>query len=237
MTLEEPILSADDLRRGIRYANLAHAERDPAKARELRLKALDLDRGALPTNDARLALDYRDLGLAEKDLGNLVEAQAYLDTALDIALRCMPEDDLDLASIFSILGLIEHELGNCEKAEALLSRALQIKRSVLADGHPDIANGCVNLSRLLADLGRADQAVALAREAGDIWRKSDVPQDWRLGKVYWVFGAIAGQSGDREKACSHFEEALRLLRFGYNEEHPWIVAVKAQLDAVAGGSP
>jgi hypothetical protein len=41
---------------------------------------------------------------------------------------------------------------------------------------------------------------------------------------------ILGMDDWRHRILLHLEEALRLLRKGHGEQHPWVVAVKKELD-------
>lgn len=195
-------------------------------------RCLEVEKRMLPSIHENLATRYSNLCSYERIRGNYVEAQKHGLRAIAINEAIHKVAHPDLAFAYNSLGLVEQELGNMSRAEELLRRSLEIRIGLFGSANLSTANGMVNLARVLLSLDREHEAESYAKSALDIWRHSQVPDDWRSGKAHWLLGTVAARRGDTATAKHHLEDALRLLLKGNSEQHPWVVAVRKELEGL-----
>lgn len=198
-------------------------------AKQLTEEGVLIREQVLPPNHPDLALGYNDLGFILYGLGDFARARDLFRKATAIKEEVLPPDHSQLAVSYSALGMAEQSLGNLPEAESMLRRSVSIRRKGHRAGNSALANGLVNLSLVLLDEGKTSEAETYALEAREIWAQSNRREDSRLGKVYWVLGAIEARRGSRNTATAHLNEAIRLLRLGNSEDHPWVQSVKKEL--------
>jgi tetratricopeptide (TPR) repeat protein len=215
------------------YSNLGLVEQamgNPKEAKELLAKALEINKKYYDPDHPTLSTNYSNLATVEQDMGNLNEAKELIKRAISIGQVAYPSKHPQLALYYTIHALLDQALGNLKEAEPYMRRALEIRTTVFGPNHPERANGLVNYGRLLLDLGHEEDADRLAHEAAAVWEKSDNPNDWRLGKAYWIFGVFEAHKGNFVNATKYLEKALSYLRLGRGENHPWICSVKKELE-------
>lgn len=139
------------------------------------------------------------------------EAEHHFRSSLEIRRRLYGENSVRVAENIFYLGAVQNAKGNYAEAEPLCRQALAIQRL-----NPDEGN---NLPFIIQELtaslsGRGDVAAceALDREALDIFRRRYGTEDIRVAFAHFKLGTDYFLLGDLEKAKTHSEEALRLLR-------------------------
>lgn len=106
---------------------------------------------------------YR-LGMAEKALGNLSEAESQLEAALE--LRDQVNGDLSLLSRnLNALGVLMADKGDYESAYDYFARALEIKQVNFPSDHESLAIALINLGSALERRGEFHRAKELYSQA------------------------------------------------------------------------
>ena len=164
--------------------------------------------------------------------GDYAAAEPLYRRTLEARERVLGPEHPDTLVSVNNLALLLLDTGRLGEVEPLFRRSIEGRKKTYGNIHPATANSLVNLSRLILELERYDEADGLAREALAIWKQTDVPDDSRSGKAYWVLGSVAARRGDRTSAQRHLTDALKLLLLGHGEQHPWVFAVKKELDAL-----
>jgi tetratricopeptide (TPR) repeat protein len=162
--------------------------------------------------------------------GDYAGAQPLYERVLEARERMLGPEHHDTLISVNKLALLLLDMGRFGEAEPLLRRSMEGRRKTLGPDHPNTANGVAGYAMGLMHLKRDDEAAAHAREALEIWQRSGTHEDSRSGKAHWVLGTVAVRHGDRAAAKQHLEESLRLLLKGHGEQHPWVVAVKKELE-------
>lgn len=203
---------------------------NPREAKDLLKNVIEIKEQFYGFDHPSLATDYSNLATVEQDMENFNEAKKLIKQAISIGQVVHESNHPQLALYYTILALLEQALGNLKEAEPFMRRAMEIRTTVFGPNHPERANGLVNLGRLLLDLRQENEADRLAHEAIAVWETSDNPNDWRLGKAYWILGLLEVHRENLVNAVKHLEKALTLLQLGRGENHPWICSVKKELE-------
>ncbi|MGP6158260.1 MAG: hypothetical protein ACLPYS_12280, partial [Vulcanimicrobiaceae bacterium] len=167
--LERMLASAEadgDLRmRYFAHSNLgvaAYFDGDWAAAKIQELRALELARRL--GSQGFVALVLGDLGVAERELGDLDGALAYLEEA--IAIHCRLDQRLELLTNQARLAIVYAMRGDCER-----TRALAFEISAYERAHPDLVEdpGEVlwNAAQSLHRCGHHGEARALVERAAE----------------------------------------------------------------------
>lgn len=155
------------------------------EARQLFEKALAVYRSTYDAPDDRIASALNNLGLVQKQLGSLEEAEAaYLEalsmrkTLLANLLSLPSPRQKDVATAKNNVGQTLNNLGALYRARRLFpladehyKAAIRIRTEALDPIHPDLAKMANNYGKLLYDLGRFDEAEPQFERAVRILRK------------------------------------------------------------------
>jgi serine/threonine protein kinase/tetratricopeptide (TPR) repeat protein len=177
--------------------------RSPRAAEELR-PALDQARGL---GDLALeGLIATRLGGLHHDLGQFVQAGAFLDQALEIARQL---DDAPLeGQILGTLVLVHHDQGRLEEARAGYERVLAIARST-----EDLsleAKVLTNLANLVVEQGRLHEGRRLRETALALYRRlGDRPME---GLVLMNLAGLLQIEGRLDEARPVLQQALAIHR-------------------------
>lgn len=215
----------------LRLSNRALLETNLQSTRDMLADAANaIDDRENRGDEATRILVYRNLAVAEKDLGNHGRARQLLERVSTLEDAFMTSDDPRRAVTLSVAGLLEQEAGNVEKAKGFLQSALDLWERTLGLEHHGTANAMVNLGRLAWETGEWEDGLRLVRGALGIWAKSENPNDPRRGKAYWVLGLEARRAGDAATARKHLEQALKLTSLAHPSQHPWVRSLRDELD-------
>ncbi|WP_295608732.1 tetratricopeptide repeat protein [uncultured Lamprocystis sp.] len=201
-----------------------------AEAEPFTRRALDLAERAFGATHRDTLTCLHNLACSLQDQGDLAAAEPLHRRALASREQALGPAHPD--TLFSVngLALLLLDAGRFTEAEPLLRRSMDGRRDAYGAVHPATANGVASYALGLMRLGRDQEADAYAREALAIWQQTQVPEDLRSGKAHWVLGVIAKHRGDLGQAITHLQQALRLLRLGNAEDHPWVKEVRDELD-------
>lgn len=214
------------------YASQLQKQGDHTGAEPLFCRALDGFERVLGPDHPYTIIAAKFLAGFYGDKGDYARAEPLLVRALETNERVLGEEHQDTLFTANNLGLLYLDARRFADAEPLLRRSMEGRRAVLGLDHADTANGVASYAMCLMQLERSDEAAAYAQEALDIWQRSGNTEDPRSGKAYWVLGTVVARRGDPATAKQHLEEALRLLLNGHGEQHPWIVAVKKEIEGL-----
>lgn len=155
------------------------------EARQLFEKALSIYRDTYDAPDDRIAAALNNLGLVQKQLGDLDQAEAaYLEalsmrkTLLANLLSSPSPRQKDVATAKNNVGQTLNNLGALYRAQRQFQladdhykAAIRIRTEALDPIHPDLAKMANNYGKLLYDLGRFDEAETQFKRAVAILRK------------------------------------------------------------------
>ncbi len=196
-----------------------------------------LFRRAMKAREQVLGAEHPDTLTSVHNLAALLEVRGNCSEAEALYFRTIKARERVLGAahphtLLSVNGmaLLLQGSGRIAEAEPLFRHSMEGRRKAYGNTHPATANGLVNLARIVLELGRNGEAERLAHESLAIWRQTDVPEDSRSGKAYWVLASVAVRRGDPASARRHLQDALRLLRLGHGEHHPWVVAVRNEME-------
>ena len=86
-----------------------------------------------------------NLGIVQRDLGELGDARASTERALAISQAVYGPNHPEVASALVNLGFVQLRLGELGDARASLVRALAISEAAYRPGHPEVASVLINL--------------------------------------------------------------------------------------------
>ncbi|KAL3494998.1 hypothetical protein BJX62DRAFT_196648 [Aspergillus germanicus] len=168
----------------------------PAAALEAFEKAYEIRTGILPSNDAFLAANQVNIGLAYTELGELETARAYLQQSIDI--RLLHNSDR-IGNSYSNMASLLLRMEKPDEAEAMLKSCPSLTNfsdeTFLKTGNPRFSGDMVLLSRIRLAQGLIDDALRLASKALS-FRKECL--------------------GERLKVCDSLYQVASLLSLGKN---------------------
>ena len=171
------------------------------------------------------------LGMLFYMRGEYEDAITQLGLVLESKERTLGPKHFDTISTVNSLGLALLEVRRFHEAEPLFRRSMETRKEILGLSSWDTANGVAGYAMVLMHLQRDDEAKMHASEALDIWRRvSCTEDDPRSGKAYWVLGTAAIKQGDPINGKRYLNDAIEMLRKGHAETHPWVVAIRTQLE-------
>ncbi|MGE0866385.1 MAG: tetratricopeptide repeat protein [Vicinamibacterales bacterium] len=135
------------------------------KALPLLEQALALGRGAFGGDHEKVGQSLNDLGVLQRQMGNLPASQALLEESLAMRRRLFGDVHKDVAVTLVELSRTLDDRGRGAEAEPLSREALAVRRQVFGDEHRETATSKSDLALLLRDQGDLDGAEILFREA------------------------------------------------------------------------
>jgi tetratricopeptide (TPR) repeat protein len=207
----------------VNYSNLALIEQDLGRlevARELMLRAIQIEEAIYEEDHPALATSYSNLATIEQSLGRLEVARELMLRAIRIWEVVCEEDHPTLAASYSNLAMIEQDLGRLEVARDLMHQATQIEEAIYDDGHPTLAIRYGNLAMIEKDLGHLELARELMQEAiqiGEAVYEEDHPT---LAKSYSNLAVIERALGRLGPARDLMQQAIQIEEAIYEEDHP-----------------
>lgn len=137
-------------------------------------EALEARARVLPENHPKISDLLNNLGYAAYKMGDMAEAENYLERAVVADEASLGSTHPDLAYSLSNLADVAVDLGDLERAESLARRALVIRERALGPHHLRVSYSLATLARIAALRGRWAESRALYQQALDI-RQATLP--------------------------------------------------------------
>jgi len=191
----------------------------------------DLEGGymlAVNHGPARAAAAANALGILEKDLGRLAEAeQRYLEAESHLTADQSPDNALRAALAHNLAGLA-HARGQFLAAEAHARRALTLHASN-CDPSALLADRGVLLAVLVGQ-GRLIEAEQLAQELIQCWSRLCGPRHYEVAHARHHLATVLVRRGAREQAAEECRQAVAIFSSLLGDDHPETEAARAGLD-------
>ena len=142
-----------------------------------------------------------------------------------------------MASLYNNVSQIYQEQGRHEEALASLDRAMELL-DTMEQSEAEMATSRVNRALSLMALGRLSQAKEELEKSLAYYESPAAAGDGHYGAALSAAGELAWRTGDRERAVSCLEQALRVTRERFGENDACRV-IRMNLETVknmAGGS-
>ncbi len=189
------------------------------QALPLLVRAVDLGRKTLGPS-VELAQSLHDLGVAQREKGDLVAAQRTLGEALAIREGLLGPEAPEVAVTHSELGRTSFDRGDLTSAEQCFRLALQIRRKVHGPRHHETATSMSDLGLFLRSKGDRAGAEALFRETLEVTRATSGPQHPDVATALANLALTINERGDHATAENMFREALAIGRAALGRDHP-----------------
>ncbi|HEX4119679.1 MAG TPA: protein kinase [Verrucomicrobiae bacterium] len=180
------------------------------KTEELELRAIDIWRKTVGTNDGRLALTLNDLGLVHAYRGELAQAEDLLRQGMAIRLRLPGDNREDLRESFNNLGMVLCDRGNLAEAANADRKGLDLERALHPEGTVDEAILLNNLANILQNQGDFAGAQTAYQESLLLLTKLIPDDQLHLDLVRSHLSAVTRRRGAVAGDPSLFRQALQL---------------------------
>jgi tetratricopeptide (TPR) repeat protein len=165
-------------------------------------------------------------------LGRDDEADKVIKHAQDCIARRHADDPSSQARLLSALGTLYYHHHRFEKARVIAEKALLLAQKVPTIDPTDYARYQDNLGAAYVQLGRLDDAERLILMARKEFLKKFTPDAPELLHVHNHLSEVATRRGNYEDARAFSEEALRIARLNFSEQHPEVGKCLQNLAAV-----
>jgi len=189
------------------------------KALPLLERAVAIGRSTFGTDDVRVAQSLNNLGVLQRESGNLAAAEPLLVESLAIRRRLLGSDDKDVAVTLVELSRLLKDRGRSDEAEAPIREALAIRKRIFGDEHRETATSKNELGLWLWEHGDLAGAETLLREnvaTSERLLGSDHPN---AGTSKGNLGNLLNAKGDAVGAEALLRENLRVRRKVFGEAH------------------
>jgi serine/threonine protein kinase len=206
---------------------------NPAAARELYERQLDIVARRHGPDSLDAATVYFDLGNIAMDERRLAEARAYLERTLAIRRTAFGDVHPQMVSLRGHLGLLAIDEGRSELAYAEFERALAIGEQTLGPDHADVVVPLFNLGHL--DLDRRDYARARPRfeRALAIFERAFGPEHPNVGACYNNLARVALGEHDLPAAEQLLARSLEIKERALGPDHPKLASTLDSLAEIA----
>ena len=184
------------------------------------------------TDDAEWAFLHNQLGLIEKQIGNLSAAFHHYQKSVDYSLKYMSPNDHRLSSTYSNIGAILKKLNNLDEALEYFQIALKVDLTASQPNQLEIAVDHNNIGSVLDELGKYPEALRSYHVALDIKVAHLPPNQSSLATSYSNIGLIHRKMGDCSAALSYYEKALNIQRKGLQPNHPSLITTHSNMATV-----
>ena len=189
------------------------------KALPLQLQALDLARGAFGSEDIRVAQSLNDLGVLQRELGNLAAAEPLLVEGLAMRRKLLGSEHKDVAVTLVELARLLRGRGRSSEAEAPAREALAIRKKIFGDEHRETATSKNELAQLLLDRGDLVEAEPLFRENAATSERVLGADHPNAGASKANLANLLVAKGEFAEAEALMREAVRNRRVAFGEAH------------------
>jgi len=136
---------------------------------------------------------WHEAGKIYDNLGELEQAEFFMEKALADRIRLYGNEHLDVATTLTELGSIDLANGQTDRAERRQLRALEMRQRLLRAGHPDFLQSYRGLAVLYKNTGNFSKSIE--------------------------FGQIALELSERHRGPGHIETALALESLAESHAH------------------
>jgi len=184
----------------------------------MRERLFDVPHIALAESNHELGVVYLD------SLGDIDQAETYLQTALDMFLAIEGPESERISEALSNLAVVLtfREEADLELAGEYTLRALSMQRRLLGNDHPFVASNLHNLGALYYDLRDYDAAIPVLEEAialrSTLYGERSVPVANSMNKLSQVFM----EQNKLTQAENLLLGAINIHRENYGAAHPRI---------------
>jgi tetratricopeptide (TPR) repeat protein len=165
-------------------------------------------------------------------LGRDDEADKVIKHAQDCIARRHADDPASQARLLSALGTLYYHHHRFEKARVIAEKALLLAQKVPTIDPTDYARYQDNLGAAYVQLGRLDDAERLILMARKEFLRKFTPDAPELMHVHNHLSEVATRRGNYEDARAFTEEALRIARLNFSEQHPEVGKCLQNLAAI-----
>ena len=192
-----------------------------------------------PRSDEDLAESLHNLARAHYYAKDMAGARELYTEAL--ALRRGVHgtaDDAGVAMTLQHLAATERQLGNAESAIGLIDESVSMWTRLAPDSR-ERYQAINNRGTVLEQQGRLADAERDYQVAIEMCRRAGRPDNPLLARMFMNLGRVRVRAGRAEDARSALEEALRIYRLKFGEEHPDTQSAAAALAGlgITGTSP
>jgi serine/threonine protein kinase/tetratricopeptide (TPR) repeat protein len=191
------------------------------QSRELLEKSLHLYRGALATDDLRIAYNLHNLATLLRIMGEEAAAEPLIGEALEIQSKQGDTQNLEYAVGLNNLGAYHEEREQLDQAQELYEESLEIKK-ILPEADPeDIAKSLNNLGKLAQARGDYKTAERYYQESLEMRRKlAKGRPDPDVALALNNLASLLEDRGDQAEAEKLYRETLAMRRKLLGDRHP-----------------
>lgn len=181
--------------------------------------ALAIDSRLANPDESSRATHVYNLGLLEKDVGDLDAAQRHLEQAHTIFERAYGPDHPTTANAVQSLGLVAYRRGAYSRATALHEQALVSFERVLGPDHEFVVTALNGLANAAERSSRLEEAEAYHRKSLGIIRRSHGETHMFTGLARINFGNVLLARDRYEDALGEHVAALEILQGTLGQRH------------------
>lgn len=232
LILQESVSGVDavpTLRARADLASVLRAIRQPSEAVQLYAENLEYASRIDPSDYRFLLSNQKNFALALIDLGDLDEAEIWLDRAYESSLEWFGDEDIDTVQCLAERGLLLSLRGEYKEAREYFERSAEGYLKIYGEGHPRVLETLGNLSVSDVRLGEIEQAIATAedlvrqiREKRGDRHPALIPYMRNLAGMY-----MSGSRGD--DAVALYRESFDISSENYGDPHPTTLSAANRL--------
>ena len=189
------------------------------KALPLLERAVAIGRSTFGTEDVRVAQSLNNLGVLQRESGNLAAAEPLLVESLAIRRRLLGTETNDVAITLVELGRLLKDRGRSDEAEAPIREALAIRKRIYGDEHRETAVSKSELGQWLWEHSDLDGAETLLRENVATNERLLGPDHPNTGTAKGNLGNLLIAKGDAVGAEALIRENVRVRRKVFGDGH------------------
>jgi eukaryotic-like serine/threonine-protein kinase len=198
----------------------------PAEAELLYREALEIQRMHQGERHPDRLHGLHSLAALHFERGEYEEAEALLREAIVLAIDVYGEDSVHSSHGMGHLSVVLADQGRVDEAEDLARVTLALRVRAHGPQHPSAHSARLALARILVARGDLEEGEDLMRQALEGRVALLGEEAANVGSIRSELGAMLMRRGQHAEAEAEFDQALRILRGHFAEDHP---AVRAAL--------
>ncbi len=161
-----------------------------------------------------------DLGLLETEVGNLLRAQQYLDSAMAIDEAVWGPESLEVARDRFAMAQLEFGTGEIDRACAMIERVLAVFEAELSGVHDETAQAINAHAACLHHAGDFPGAIEGYQQALAVQRQLLGEEHYEVGLLYTNLGLAQLFVGEMDASLASQEHAIEIFSAALPEDHP-----------------